>query len=293
MPVCELCGNTNFVKQDGMFVCQGCGTKYSPEDAKQLTGTSATGASIPDVAQGVAAAVATLIAALQSADDFKPEEVSAQVQDVRGVNNYICQGWQMIIDDYKKLKNPTKTQLDIIVKRAKDSLIALNNAAMVEPDKYVQNTLIYNNCIAICDSVEDLDCYEYKDNEWKRVSFPVHSSDLKIPGQKDSWEDKRGVHQQHIEQEYLESHADEVALKQELRAQAAKIQEELDALKDEKKSKGFFNFAEKGEVKERMKPVKEQLSDVNAQIRKLDSAVEAYVKDRLGDLSTSFTQLDF
>ncbi len=34
--VCELCGSNNIVKQDGVYVCQHCGTKYSPEEAKKL-----------------------------------------------------------------------------------------------------------------------------------------------------------------------------------------------------------------------------------------------------------------
>lgn len=33
---CELCGGTDFIKQDGVFVCQECGTKYSVEEAKKL-----------------------------------------------------------------------------------------------------------------------------------------------------------------------------------------------------------------------------------------------------------------
>lgn len=34
--VCEMCESTSFAKVDGMFVCQGCGTKYSVEEAKKL-----------------------------------------------------------------------------------------------------------------------------------------------------------------------------------------------------------------------------------------------------------------
>lgn len=34
--VCEMCGSQNLVKQDGMYVCQSCGTKYSTEEAKKL-----------------------------------------------------------------------------------------------------------------------------------------------------------------------------------------------------------------------------------------------------------------
>lgn len=33
---CEMCGSTDLVKQDGMFVCQSCGTKYSVEEAKKM-----------------------------------------------------------------------------------------------------------------------------------------------------------------------------------------------------------------------------------------------------------------
>ena len=33
---CELCGSNDVVKQDGLFVCQHCGTKYSTEEAKKL-----------------------------------------------------------------------------------------------------------------------------------------------------------------------------------------------------------------------------------------------------------------
>ncbi len=33
---CEMCGNTDLIKQDGVFVCQFCGTKYSIEEAKKM-----------------------------------------------------------------------------------------------------------------------------------------------------------------------------------------------------------------------------------------------------------------
>ncbi len=34
--VCEMCGAKDMVKQDGYFVCQFCGMKYSPEEAKKM-----------------------------------------------------------------------------------------------------------------------------------------------------------------------------------------------------------------------------------------------------------------
>ncbi|MBP1532735.1 MAG: hypothetical protein IK999_01210 [Ruminococcus sp.] len=33
---CEMCGSTDLLKQDGVFVCQICGTKYSVEEAKKM-----------------------------------------------------------------------------------------------------------------------------------------------------------------------------------------------------------------------------------------------------------------
>ena len=34
--VCELCEGTQFTKEGGFFVCHGCGTKYSLEEAKSM-----------------------------------------------------------------------------------------------------------------------------------------------------------------------------------------------------------------------------------------------------------------
>lgn len=34
--VCEMCGGTELIKQDGVFVCQSCGCKYSVEEARKM-----------------------------------------------------------------------------------------------------------------------------------------------------------------------------------------------------------------------------------------------------------------
>ena len=33
---CEMCGSTDLIKQDGVFVCQTCGCKYSVEEARKM-----------------------------------------------------------------------------------------------------------------------------------------------------------------------------------------------------------------------------------------------------------------
>lgn len=34
--ICEMCGGNDLIKQDGVFVCQSCGCKYSVEEAKKM-----------------------------------------------------------------------------------------------------------------------------------------------------------------------------------------------------------------------------------------------------------------
>ena len=34
--VCEMCESTELIKEDGYYICQSCGTKYSVEEAKKL-----------------------------------------------------------------------------------------------------------------------------------------------------------------------------------------------------------------------------------------------------------------
>ena len=33
---CEMCGSTDLIKQEGVYVCQSCGTKYSVEEARKM-----------------------------------------------------------------------------------------------------------------------------------------------------------------------------------------------------------------------------------------------------------------
>lgn len=54
--VCELCESTEFAKEGGMFVCQGCGTKYTPDEAKAMM-KEVEGGAAPTPAVGGAPAV--------------------------------------------------------------------------------------------------------------------------------------------------------------------------------------------------------------------------------------------
>ena len=49
---CEMCGGTDLLKQDGVFVCQTCGCKYSVEEARKMMGeVSSTPVEVKNAAQ--------------------------------------------------------------------------------------------------------------------------------------------------------------------------------------------------------------------------------------------------
>ncbi len=64
--VCELCDGTVFTKVDGMFVCSGCGTQYSIEEAKNM---------MKDVDEDDAPESETLVNSTKPKDTQKQQEL--------------------------------------------------------------------------------------------------------------------------------------------------------------------------------------------------------------------------
>lgn len=319
---CELCGGSNFVKTDGMFVCQDCGCKYSVEEARKLMNQSgantaqhnrkraeeatqtqrissqlASGARI--VAQQMTDTLAQSLDSasqawaqpsyvMHSSSEFN-QAYGMNLQGAQAINNYACQGWRMALGDYKKLEHPSKSRQDKLGEQATQALLLLDNAARLEPQNHLQNIVILSNCQEIASQAHSTSYYE-KDDEgkWRSHSFRLN---VKLPGQSESWNDMIRFHSAFIEQIYREGHLDEVEERAALVARKDELDAQLDALKDEKRSKGFFNFSEKREVKERMKPYKEELSQVLGQIGDLDEKVDDYVEKRLKELETGFIRL--
>ena len=309
-PICELCGSSDFVKANGMFVCQGCGTKYTAEEAKALMqGALASAAQKPHKVteylspQGEPQHEHPVHGEhpheewhgqeLHSSADFNAQLVNVNAAGPRGVNNYVCQAWQLMVEEYNALEHPDKAQHDNLSARAKECLMLLNSAALLDPANNVQCLVIFSNCTEIEKSVRDAKFWKQEeDGSWKSETIG-HFDKVEIAGQGESWESKRDKYREALIQLWVQAHPDDQARKQQLQNEAATIQSQLDELKDEKRSKGLFNFKEKGEVKERMKPVKEQLAGINSQIHAIDKAASDYAASQLEAASSAYVTLDF
>lgn len=305
---CELCGSTNFLKDQGVFVCQECGCKYTLEEAREIMARVAhderqaaqevqhrrhdpdarASAQKPAASEVTPAPEPSPVPTMHAASDFS-QAVAGGLQGAQAVNNYACQGWQLLLDEYKRLDHPSKARQDELGARAREILLLLDNAARLEPENHVQDLLIFENCEEIVSAAHWTDYYD-KDSEgkWRRHSFGL---DVKLPGQSNSWDELIKFHRSFVEQRYLEGHPDEQAERDALVAQREEIEGRLAELKSEKRGKGLFNFAEKREVKDRMKPVQQELSQVNKQISDLDDNVDAYVEKRLKELESGYIRL--
>lgn len=282
---CELCGSTDFVKDNGLFVCQGCGTKYTLEEAQRQIAAQKQAAQ----AEAQAQAAPTL----NNASDFTPAGLDVNAAGAKEANNYACRAWQMLLAEYKKLEHPTEAQQKLLVTHAQECLTILDDAARTDPNNDLLSLLIYENCKEIASSAKGT--YHYvQDSEgnWKRKSLDF-SVKVEIPGQRESFDSLISAHRKVIEQRYLDAHPDEVLQRERLVAQTEEINSRLNELKSEKKSHGFFDFSGKREVKDRMKPVEQELRDVRGQISDLDRKVDKYVDQCLRELGQDHIRLDF
>ena len=341
---CELCGSTEFVKDGGYFVCQGCGTKYTVEEARAMLTGAAAPAPAPQPTyvqptpvqpiiitmpgttqpaepqptyyqpQPVASPIIINVPGAAPAAEPKPAEPKPLIEEFepspsgsfdpakvsiamgsRAINNYICQGFQQLIAEYEKLPHPTENALRPVTEKAKACLAALNNAAMIDPDDHVADILIFENCEEIVDAMRHAKVHEKREDGSYRTSTPLftNSRELSVPGEKDSWSTKARYHRQFLIEEYKAAHPLDGEQIAELQEEKAQLEAELAVLKEEKKSKGFFNFSEKGEVKERMRPYEAKLSEVNSRIYAIEHGADTYIEDCLKSLSASFTRLHF
>lgn len=79
---CEMCGSTDLLKQDGVFVCQSCGTKYSVEEAKKMMEAGTIDVSGSTVKVDTSGELANLYQIARRAKDDANAENAAKYYDM-------------------------------------------------------------------------------------------------------------------------------------------------------------------------------------------------------------------
>ena len=159
---CELCDGTSFLKEDGFFVCQGCGTKYSVAEAKQLMkddGIPAPVSSVPaaPVVNNNSAVTANYLtmaeSALDSNNNAEAENYANKVLELDPVNSKAWEikgkaaGWQ------------SKTINNRIPEAVNAFMFAVEYAA--EEDKADMRVRVGNAYTALAKAMMNLHCENF------------------------------------------------------------------------------------------------------------------------------------
>ena len=72
--ICEMCGSADLLKQDGVFVCQSCGCKYSVEEAKKMMAEGTAAVTEGSVKAGTTDELANLYQLARRARDNNDSE---------------------------------------------------------------------------------------------------------------------------------------------------------------------------------------------------------------------------
>ena len=118
---CEMCGSTDLMKTDGVFVCQTCGTKYSVEEAKRMMVEGTVEASNM-------ANIENLLKLANSAYDSKNyKDMFYKVLEIY----YKYNKYLIIINEVISLEN------ELLLKKIEENLNAFFNAKNIDDILYI------------------------------------------------------------------------------------------------------------------------------------------------------------
>lgn len=162
---CEMCGSNDMVKQDGYFICQHCGTKYSVEEAKKMMieGTvDVTGSTVKvDNTDNVQKYLANARRAKQK-EDWEETEKYYNLVEQNDPSNIEA----IFYSAYGKAKNSLTVE-DIYKRQA--AFNVLNNCVSIIDDNYtLENEEEEKEIITqITEDILDMTRSSYVYTEWK------------------------------------------------------------------------------------------------------------------------------
>lgn len=147
---CEICGSTDVIKQDGVFVCQTCGCKYSAEDVKKMIIEGTVDVSGSTVKVDDSARISNYLTMAENAyDASNKEEAESYCNKIIEIdsNNYKAwllkgkaAGWQSTLRKIrieesvncftKAIDNAPEDEVDGIKAEAANEIASLSQALM-------------------------------------------------------------------------------------------------------------------------------------------------------------------
>lgn len=153
---CEMCGSTDLIKQEGVFVCQVCGCKYSVEEAKRMMVegiVEVTGTVKVDNTDKITNYLDLAKTAKENGNNAEAEEYSNKILEIEP-NNY--QAWLI-------KGRAAGWQSTLAKKRVKEAVDCFTNAFNYAPEdmKETVKTVIREETQSICSALLSLYCRNY------------------------------------------------------------------------------------------------------------------------------------
>ena len=204
------------------------------------------------------------------------------MENVATINNRVCMQARRLIDDYRRIDHPTKARQQALGRQMAEQLSLLEQASTMAPDNPMINIIILENADRLMDMATRTQYYEKNsEGKWQSHSFGLRESDIRGSATVDSYEKMAKYYRNNLVSQWLQFNPQAEQQRAALEQQKAGLNAQLDELKAEKKGKGFFNFAEKGEVKSRMKPLQNQVAEINKQISAIEHQADRWIEEQL------------
>ena len=174
--VCELCGSNDIQKQDGLYVCQHCGTKYTVEEAKKLIGTVKIDTSTREENLLQVARRSRSQGDYENASKYY-SELLTYLPDSWEANYYSvqCKVMKSIVAEITSaaysLSNATVNSLQLIKSTVTDSDLQEQAVSEIAMCTIETATMLFNAAVSNFDSIHDWGLRsEYRDEYVSRIN---------------------------------------------------------------------------------------------------------------------------
>jgi len=130
--ICELCEGSEFLKQDGLFVCQSCGCKYAPEEAKLL---------MKEIDEDPSSGVCTtfLSSVQMSESEESIDDIVVTEDDTSSVNEKLEERISMLQAKIQEINDQGIKEIDEVKKKLEERPEAIEIKELAESIKELEN----------------------------------------------------------------------------------------------------------------------------------------------------------